>query len=38
MEAFMQEQQQANKTRMIGYGIGLVVVVALIVAKLVLKF
>lgn len=34
----MQEQQQVNKTRVIGYGIGLVVVVVLIVAKLVLKF
>jgi hypothetical protein len=33
----MQEQQQVNKARLIGYGIGLVVVVLAVVAKLVFK-
>ena len=34
----MQEQQQVNKARMIGYGIGIAVVVILVVGKLILKF
>lgn len=33
----MQEQQQAGKARIIGYGIGIALVVIVIVAKLILK-
>jgi hypothetical protein len=34
----MQEQQQVNKARLIGYGIGIVAVAIVLVAKFVLKF
>lgn len=34
----MHERQKTNKARLIGYGIGIVLVVAVVVAKLVLKF
>lgn len=34
----MQEQQQVNKARLIGYGIGIALVAIVVVAKLVLKF
>ena len=34
----MQEQQQVNKARLIGYGIGIVVVAVVFLAKFVLKF
>lgn len=34
----MHERQKTNKARLIGYGIGTVLVVAVVVAKLVLKF
>ncbi len=30
----MQEQQQSNKARLIGYGIGIVCVLAVVVARL----
>ena len=36
--ALMQEQQQVNKARLIGYGIGIVAVAIVLVAKFVLKF
>ncbi len=34
----MQEQQQVNKARLLGYGIGVVLVAIVFVAKFVLKF
>jgi tetrahydromethanopterin S-methyltransferase subunit F len=34
----MYEQQKAQKARFIGWGIGIVLVVVMVVAKLVLKF
>ena len=36
--ALMQEQQQVSKARLIGYGIGIVAVAIVLVAKFVLKF
>jgi predicted nucleic acid-binding Zn ribbon protein len=33
----MQEQQQAGKARMIGYGIGIALIVIVVLAKWVLK-
>ena len=34
----MQEQRQANKVRLIGYGIGLALIAAVVVVKLIAKF
>lgn len=37
MEARMQEQQQVGKARIIGYSLGIALVVIVVLAKLVLK-